>query len=171
MKQEIEQEKLEKAEIENVYQKAILSEVGKKEKISKQMEDWSILSDHVKYIKHSDGSETFHNLNINTLNYSQNKDLYRELQKKEMLKAKVDFGSSPEILQSDYLDVYDGIYAEVISTNQFDEDTDLSTTYLGQVNMSRDTEVRAEESFPITARGYTRGELLDGMDCEILIDT
>ena len=43
--------------------------------------------------------------------------------------------------------------------------------YLGQVNMSRDTEVRAEERFPITARGYTRGELLDGTDCEILIDT
>ena len=88
-----------------------------------------------------------------------------------MLKVNVDFGGSPEKLKSDYLDVYDGVYAEVVSTNRFDEDTDLSTTYLGQVNMSRDTEVRAEESFPITARGYTRGELLDGTDCEILIDT
>ena len=36
--------------------------------------------------------------------------------------------------------------------------------------MTRDTEVKAEESFP-TARGYTRGKLLDGTDCEILIDT
>ena len=35
--------------------------------------------------------------------------------------------------------------------------------------MTRDTEVRAEEGFPITARGYTRGELLDGTDCEILV--
>ena len=32
--------------------------------------------------------------------------------------------------------------------------------------MSRDTEVGAGERFPITARGYTRGELLDGTDCE-----
>ena len=32
-------------------------------------------------------------------------------------------------------------------------------------------EVKAEESFPITARGYTKGQLLDGTDCEILIDT
>ena len=46
-----------------------------------------------------------------------------------------------------------------------------STTYLGQVNVSRDTEVKADNSFPTTARGYTRGELLDGTDCEILIDT
>ena len=37
--------------------------------------------------------------------------------------------------------------------------------------MSRDTEVKAEESFPITARGYTRGELLDGTNCELYIDT
>ena len=60
--------------------------------------------------------------------------------------------------------MYEGVYAEVISTDRFDEDTDLSTTYLRQVSMSRDAEVKAEESFPITARGYTRGELLDGTD-------
>ena len=37
--------------------------------------------------------------------------------------------------------------------------------------MSRDAEVKADESFPITARDHTRGKLLDGTDCEILIDT
>ena len=63
------------------------------------------------------------------------------------------------------------MYAEVISTDRFDEDTNLSRTYLGQVNMTRDTEVKAEESFPITARRYIRAQLLDGKDCEILIDT
>ena len=66
---------------------------------------------------------------------------------------------SPEKLKSHYLDVY-GVYAEVISTDKFDEDTNLSTTYLGKVNMTRDTEVKAEESFPITARGYTRGTIV-----------
>ena len=66
--------------------------------------------------------------------------------------------------------MYEGIYVEVISTDRFDEDINLSTTYLGQVEMARDTEVKAEESFPMTARGYTKGQLLDGTDCEILID-
>ena len=37
--------------------------------------------------------------------------------------------------------------------------------------MSRKTEVRAEESFAINAAGHTREELLDGTECEILIDT
>ena len=37
--------------------------------------------------------------------------------------------------------------------------------------MARDTEVKAEESFPMTAKGYTRAQLLDGTDCDALIDT
>ena len=64
-----------------------------------------------------------------------------------MLKVDGDFGGTPEKLKSEYLDVYEGVSAEIVSTNHFDEDTGLHTTYLGQVNMSRNTEVRAEESF------------------------
>ena len=67
--------------------------------------------------------------------------------------------------------MYDVVYAEVISTNRFDEDTDLSTMYLGQIDMSRKTEVKAEESFAMNAAGHRREELLDGTECEILIDT
>ena len=115
------------------------------------MEGWSILSDHVKYVKHDDGLETFHKLNINMLNYCQFKDLYQELKRKEILIVDVDFGNNPENLKSEYLDVYEGVYAEIVSTNRFDEDSDLSTMYFGQVNMTRNTEVRAEERFPITA--------------------
>ena len=68
-----------------------------------------------------------------------------------MLNANVDFGGSPDRLKAEYLDVYEGVYVKVISTDRFDEDTDLSTTYLGQVDMTRYTEVKAEENIPITA--------------------
>ena len=37
--------------------------------------------------------------------------------------------------------------------------------------MSGKTDVRAEESFAMNEAGHTRGELLDGTECEILIDT
>ena len=42
------------------------------------------------------------------------------------------------------------MYAKVISTDRFDENMDLSTTYVGQVDMTRSTEVKAEDNFPIT---------------------
>ena len=54
-------------EVGNTYQKTILAEV-KKKKDPTQIEKWSILSDHVKYIMHEE-SEAFHKLNIDTLNY------------------------------------------------------------------------------------------------------
>ena len=62
---------------------------------------------------------------------------------KEVLTVDVGFGNSPEKLKSEYLDVYEGVYVEIISTNRFDENSDLSMTYLGQLNMTRDTQVRA----------------------------
>ena len=143
------QDKSVNTELDNTYQKAILTENDKK-KSSTQMKEWSILSYHVKYVM-SDGSETFHKLNIDQMNYRHERDLYKELQEKELFSADVKFGRSPEKLKAEYLDVYEGVYAKVISTDRFDEDMDLSTTYLGQVDMTRSTEVKAEENFPITA--------------------
>ena len=67
--------------------------------------------------------------------------------------------------------MYKGIYAEIVSSNRFDEDTDLSTMYPGQTDTTRDTEIKAEESFPLTVHGYTKGKLLDGTKCGILVDT
>ena len=114
------------------------------------MKEWSILSDHVKYVT-PDRSETFNNLSIDQMNYRQDIDLYRELQEKELLNTDVNFGSSPDRLKAEYLDVYKGVYAEIVSSDRFDEDTDLSTMYLGQIDMTSNTEVKAEENFPIPA--------------------
>ena len=134
------------------------------------MKEWSILSDHVKYVTFN-GSKTFNNLNIDQLNYRQDIALYRELQDKELVNTDVNFGSSPDRLKAEYLDVYEGIYAEIVSSDRLDEDTDLSTMYLGQVNMTQEMEVKAKENFPITMCGYTKGKLLDGTECDILVDT
>ena len=141
-----------------------------KNKDQTPMEEWSILSDYVKYVMH-DKSVVIQKLSINSMNYRQNKDLYTSLNNEQTIKTNLNFGNSPENLKADYLDMYRGVYVEVISTDRFDEDTDISTTYLGQVDMARDTEVRAEESFPMTTRGYTRGQLLGGTECDVLIDT
>ena len=75
------------------------------------------------------------------MNYRQNRDLYRSLNNEQTIKTNLNFGKSPENLKTEYLDVYEGVYVEVISTDKFDEGTGISTTYLGQVNMTRNTEV------------------------------
>ena len=55
--------------------------------------------------------------------------------------------------------------------SRFDENSDLSTTYLGRTKMTRETKVKGEEKFPISGQGFTMGKLLDGTGCQILFDT
>ena len=59
----------------------------------------------------------------------------------------------------------------MVYANKFNKNSDLSTTYLGQIGMKRDTKIKAEERFPITGQGFASGKLLDGMECQILLDT
>ena len=70
-----------------------------------------------------------------------------------------------------YFGKYNGIYAEISQVTRFDESTDLSTTYLGKADMTREHIIKAEEKFPISGQGYTHGKLLDNTECSILIDT
>ena len=166
----------EETELDNAYQKTLTTGYktdvrhNDKKNSPAQMKEWSILSDYVKYIT-SDKHETFNNLSIDQLNYRQDISLYRESQEKELLSTDLNFGSSSTKCKSEYLNVYKGIYAEIVSSDRFDEDTDLSTTYLGQMDMTRYTEVKAKENFPITVHGCTKGKLLDGTECGILVDT
>ena len=112
----------EETELDNAYQKMLTTgcetdtRPNNKAKSPAQMKEWSILSDYVKYIT-PDNSKTFNNLSI---------DIYRELQEKESLNTVLNFGNSFTKLKSEYLDIYKGIYAEIVSSNRFDEDTDLS---------------------------------------------
>ena len=66
--------------------------------------------------------------------------------------------------------MYEGIQLEVLSTTRFDENSDLSTTYLGKADKSKNNKVKAEESFSISEQGYTMGKLLEGTECQILLD-
>ena len=59
----------------------------------------------------------------------------------------------------------------MVYASKFDKNSDLSTTYLGQADMTRNTKIKAEERFPITGQGFASGKLLDGTECQILLDT
>ena len=45
----------------------------------------------------------------------------------------------------------------------FDENSDLSTTYLGKVGTTNASKIKVEEKFTISEQGYAVGRLLDGM--------
>ena len=133
---------------DNLYKKLILNKVFREEEKSLEMRNWSIFSDNVRYIQHE--QITPQNLNIDTLDYRCHKELYLKLKEEERETLDIDFGVYPDVLKSKYLDVYECVYAEKVYANKFNENSDLTMTYLGQTIMTRDTKIKAEERFPIT---------------------
>ena len=57
------------------------------------------------------------------------------------------------------------------STTRFDESSDLSMTYLDRIDITRTSKSRSEEKFTISEQENMAGKLLDGMECQILLDT
>ena len=154
---------------DNPYKKVVLNNVFKKEDKSPEMRNWSIFSDNIRYIQHD--QVTPQNLNVDTLDYRDHKELYLKLREKKGETLDIDFGLYPDIIRSRYLDAYEDVYAEMVYANKFNENSDLSMTYLGQTKMTEDTRIKAEERFPISCQGFASGKLLDGTECQILLDT
>ena len=130
------------------------------------MKQWSILSNILNYIQHDRYHTVSHTLNIKTVNKHRNKSEEKE----EKEPVELDFGSMPLTLHEEYLDVYEGIQSEIVNTTRFNENSDLSMTYLGRSHRTRNDKLKSEESFPILEHGYTSGKLLDGTECQLLLD-
>ena len=146
-----------------------MNNVFKEPDKSPEMKNWSIFINNVRNVQHD--QMTFQNLNVDTLDYRDHKDLHLKLKEEERETLDIDFRLYPDITKSRYLDVYESAYAEMVYANKFNENSDLSTTYLGKTEMTRDTKIKAEERFPITGQGFASGKLLDGMECQILLDS
>ena len=135
-----------------------------------QMEQWSILSNNIIYVKSAD-NDIMNGISIKSIDYREHKRMYRKLNKEGGEWLDINFGESLEIMRSRYMDVYNEVYAEVVTTSRFDENVDLSTTYLGRIDMKREEVMKVEESFPISEQGFVIGKLLNGEECQILLDT
>ena len=62
---------------DNPYNKVVLNKVFKEEDKSPEIRKWSIFSDNVRYVQHD--QVTPQNLNIDTLDYRDHKELYLKL--------------------------------------------------------------------------------------------
>ena len=130
------------------------------------MGQWSILSNVLNYVQHSKFNSMNHTLNVRSVNrYKVKPDMGKEFRE-------LDFDTVTQNLQEEYLDMYEGIQSDIVSSSRFDENSDISTTYLGKIESKESQDkLKAEESFPIPENGCTLGRLLDGTKCQLLLDT
>ena len=169
IQQEIEQEKQlgkidDTSRETNSYKELIVNNVEKIEPLMTQMEQWSILSNVLNYVQHTRFNSMNHTLDVKAVNrYKSKPNMDRQFEE-------LDFGATAQKLQEEYMDIYEGIHSDMVSSNRFDENSDISTTYLGKTENNKD-KLKVEESFPISENGYTLGRLLDGTKCQLLLDT
>ena len=122
-----------------------------------QMINWLIFSDRIRYVD-SSMNET-PKLTIRPLEEKKHRRLFNTLEIQEDQIPEMIF--EEEKVKDAYFDRYEGVQSEISQETRFDESTNLSTTYLGRINQTRKSVIRAEDSIPISEQGYTVGKLPD----------
>ena len=114
--------------IENPYEKAITNINIKDENKIEQMINWSIFSDKLRYVDSSINETP--KLIIRPLEENKHRQLFNALEIQENKTTDMIFEENK--LKETYFDKYEGIHSEISQVTTFDENTDLSTTYLGK---------------------------------------
>ena len=149
LQQELEYEKqLNRIDDANGYKGLIVNNTEKIEPLLAQMEQWSILSNTFNYIQYDRHSKNYHTLGISAVNK------YRSLDaKEERDMIELDFGPIPNVLKEEYLDMYEGIQSEILNTTGFVENSDMSITYLGKSDRSKNDKLKGKNPFSYQNKG------------------
>ena len=113
------------------------------------MEQWSILSNTLNYIHYDRNQKNFQNLDIIASNICKNHLHVR----KGKDTIEVDFGLTFDALREEYLDIYQGIQSEIVNMTGYDENSDLSTTYLAKSDRSKNVIPRQKTLFLYKCKG------------------
>ena len=154
----------------NLYRELIVNNTGEIETILFQMEQWSILCNVINSVQYDKHPTNFHTMSVRPINKMKNKTKSKKDEKERPI-SEIDFRNTSDKLKEEYLDRYEGVRSEILSTTRFDENSVLSMTYLGKINIVKENKITAEDKFPISEQGYTTGKPLDGTKCQILLDT
>ena len=94
--------------------------------------------------------KNFYDLDIKTIDQKNHRKIYERLKEEDRYILELNFGNTQAKLRREYLDMYEGVQSEVINTTRFDENSDVRMTYLGRIDMTRASRIKAEERFPIS---------------------
>ena len=75
----------------NQYKKALLSDRNMKRGSNSQLEQWSILSDNIVYVR-SEDRDIMNGIDIKLIDYGEHKRMYRKMGKEGGERLEIDFG-------------------------------------------------------------------------------
>ena len=87
----------------------------------------------VNYVQNNRNPRDVYNLDVKAIDKKNHRKIYDKLKEEDRQFMELHFGDTLDKLKGEYLDMYDEVKSEVLSTMKFDENSDLSTTYLGRI--------------------------------------
>ena len=100
------------------------------------------------YVKYNKHPKNIHSISVQSINKIKNKIKSRDNEKERPI-LEIDLKHASDRPKEDYLDRYEGVKSEILCTTRFIENSDLSMTYSGRVNMARENKITPEEKFQI----------------------
>ena len=91
--------------------------------------------DVINYVQYSKIPKDFHAMTVRPVN-NKNINMIPKDKSKDNISLRIDLTDILNGLREEYLDRYEGVISEILNTTRFDENTDLSTTYLGKLRMT-----------------------------------
>ena len=79
-----------------------------------------------------------------------------------MSKGEMDFTKETEQIQTGCLHIYKGVTSDICHTLNYDENSDINTTYLHKAPRQRSDKCKAKEFFKLNDQSRTVTNLLDG---------
>ena len=142
-----------------------MSTMGRRPSNTQNMEDWSILSTEIHYAhQKSSGSN-------NLLVMEGEGKLLEEWATSGKAPTMEELNLPDTPLMEEDLDRYDTITNKLHDTKSFHDNRDVSTTYLGRGQTTRNDEFLPQLSFPIDVNSHTHGKVIGGNRLDVLIDT
>ena len=89
----------------------------------------------INYVQYSKNPKDFHTKTITPVNNKRLNSILKD-KNEDNMSLRVDLTDAPNGSKEEYLDRYEGVISEILSTTRFDENTDLSTTYIGKLRMT-----------------------------------
>ena len=135
------------------------------------MEQWSILSTQIDYVHYDKYTNGHFKVDVKSPEDKYNNKIYTKFQDSERTIKDLNFDMMSDQRKEDYFESYEGVNITLKNSVAFNENKDIATTYLGKKVMKRQDKLRAEEKFPMLPNGMTMGELLNGAECHMLLDS
>ena len=127
------------------------------------MEEWSILSTRMSYPQHSRSNTYLHVQDSPDQVVQWSKDFNKPLLEYQ--------GCPKTALMQDYLDCYEEVHSYLHFDENYDDNKDVTTTYLGTEHIYKTDMFNPEPSVPIYSNSHTLGQVVGGKMLNILIDT